>query len=126
MVAAWAVIVMLFGHWLFDFVYQPHWMSLRKSNELWVLAQHSLRITAGALAVGVFVGCFQGTKIPVLGMVAFGFVNGAAHFVIDYFTSRRTSRQWREEKVHDFFVTIGFDQFLHLTIATATLLWVVS
>lgn len=126
MIAVWAVVVMLFGHWTADFVWQPHWMSIRKSKENWVLFQHALRIFIVSYIVAIVVGSFQGTHIPLGGMLAFALVNGCSHYWIDYFTSRRNAKLWQAERVHDFFTTIGFDQFLHLAIATATLMWVVS
>lgn len=35
------------------------------------------------------------------------------HTFIDYITSRINSSLWAKGKVHDFFVSIGFDQWLH-------------
>lgn len=125
MVAVWAVIIVLALHWFSDFVWQPHWMSLRKSKENWVLAQHSARIFAGSLIAALFVAAFS-NNITWWGISMFAAVNGLSHYWVDFVTSRITSKLWREEKVHNFFVVIGFDQFLHMTIAVSTLLWVVS
>ncbi len=43
----------------------------------------------------------------------FGAVNALIHMVVDYFTSRASSKLWADKKVHWFFVVIGLDQFLH-------------
>jgi hypothetical protein len=36
-----------------------------------------------------------------------------SHFATDYFTSRWTKSLWEKKEVHDFFVAVGFDQFMH-------------
>lgn len=38
------------------------------------------------------------------------------HFFIDGITSQITKYFWNKGKTHNFFVTIGFDQFLHILI----------
>jgi membrane-bound metal-dependent hydrolase YbcI (DUF457 family) len=48
------------------------------------------------------------------------FMNGIAHFVIDYCTSRGTSYLWQKNERHWFFTLIGFDQALHMTILFVT------
>ena len=35
------------------------------------------------------------------------------HTVTDYFTSRLNSKLWAKGDVHNFFVSVGFDQVLH-------------
>jgi hypothetical protein len=53
----------------------------------------------------------------------FAIVNGIAHFVIDWCTSRGTSYLWKKDKRHWFFSLIGFDQALHLTVLVLTYAW---
>ena len=43
----------------------------------------------------------------------FGLAVGAIHIIVDYFTSRLNKKLWVEKKVHWFFVSLGFDQFIH-------------
>jgi hypothetical protein len=117
---------MLFGHWVFDFVLQPHWMSMRKSKEWGVLARHAIRITAGSLIAFAIIVAIAGHSVPWWSGPVFALINGVAHFAIDAVTSRMTSKLWQKERVHDFFVVIGFDQFLHLALATVTLAWLVA
>src|SRR4051812_18106703 len=113
MIAVWIVVVILLGHWLADFVAQPHWMSLRKWKVWAVLLRHACVITLGGVMVGL-VGARFGHHIqPPIWWLAWAVVNGAAHFAIDAVTSRITSKLWGRNEVHNFFVVIGFDQFLH-------------
>lgn len=124
-ISVWAVVLMLFGHWVADFVWQPDWMGKRKSSEWWVLSNHASRITFGALATGLLVGLVHGQPYHYFGILAFGWINGAGHFLIDAVTSRITKRYWSQDRAHAFFTTIGFDQFLHLALAVFTLAWLV-
>lgn len=122
-VAVWAVILMLFGHWVFDFVLQPHWMGMNKSKDWLVLSKHAARITAGGAVVGLALAIFY--PVSFTGIALWALLNGAAHFSIDAVTSRITSRLFAQGKTHGFFTVIGFDQFLHLAFAVLTLAWLV-
>ena len=42
--------------------------------------------------------------------------NALMHFGVDFFTSRGTAWLWKHEERHWFFVLIGFDQAIHLTL----------
>lgn len=35
------------------------------------------------------------------------------HTITDYFTSRLNTKLYKANKIHEFFVSIGFDQILH-------------
>lgn len=123
MVSVAAIVVMLFGHWVFDFVFQPNWMGLRKSKEWGVLSNHAARITVGCAVTGLVIAlAFHGHPA---GALAWAAINGVGHFAIDGVTSRITGSYWKQERIHAFFVTIGFDQFLHMALAVTTLAWLV-
>lgn len=127
-VAVWAVTLVLFGHWVADFVWQPHWMGMRKSKEWWVLTQHAIRIGLGSYVVALLAQWIAGesdvisANAAALGWAA---LNAVAHFAIDAVTSRITGRLYAKGDMHNFFVTIGFDQFLHTAFAVITLVWFV-
>ena len=53
-------------------------------------------------------------KIPFQNMVNFAIFNGILHFCVDFITSKITSRLWGDNKIHEFFVTVGLDQLLHI------------
>lgn len=65
------------------------------------------------------------TVIPALAL-EFALINGAAHWVIDYVTSRVNKRLWAAERVHDFFVSVGFDQLLHYIVMLLSFAWLVA
>lgn len=123
MISSLAISIMLFGHWLADFVWQPDWMGKGKSKNFGILMHHGVRITVGALGTALILAIlFDGS---VKGAVVWALVNGLAHVAIDAVTSRITGHFWAKEQTHNFFTTIGFDQFLHLALATVTLAYLV-
>lgn len=87
-------------HFISDFILQTDKMALNKSkSNIWLLT-HAVTYSLPML---FFAG-------PI-----FAVINGAAHFVVDWCTSRVNSRLWKSDKRHLFFTMIGFDQAIHLT-----------
>lgn len=114
--AACSVYIIIWAHFVADFICQTDAMARNKSSSNFWLGYHistyTLALMVGALAV---------TGGDPRGVAIYALVNGAAHFATDYVTSRITKRLWEKKRVHDFFVVIGFDQALHMTILLATL-----
>ena len=92
------IVLLLFLHFIGDFVLQSHEMACNKAKSIKWLSYHVLVYSLCFLPFGIRFFLFMFTT----------------HYVIDYFTSRMTSKLWKEERIHDFFVVIGFDQFLHM------------
>ena len=113
-------------HFLFDWKFQSNWMAMGKSKSVWILTLHA----------------FVATLYCALWGIQFWTANFFFHLLTDGITSRLTSKLWfidlapfrfsweelsryenrwasvycvnfDERKRHWFFVTIGFDQFLH-------------
>ena len=103
------IVYLLFVHWIADFVCQTRYMAENKGKDIFVLTYHICAYTA-VLAVFTI----------MLVSPTYVLWNGAAHFVVDYFTSKATSYLWEQKKVHAFFVVIGFDQFLHVALLYLT------
>ena len=94
------IILLMWAHFIGDFLLQNDKMALNKSkSNLW-LGIHSL--------------------VYSLPLVFFGFqfavFNGIFHYLIDWVTSRGTTKLWLANERHWFFVLIGFDQTIHVTI----------
>src|SRR5258708_5717270 len=102
----WEVVSILFIHWIADFIIQTGWQANNKSKRNDALLYHTISYSLIWL-------------LPVTYML--GFINGVyfivitlfCHTITDYITSRINSKLWKENKIHMFFVSIGFDQFLH-------------
>lgn len=99
------IYAVLFMHTVCDFVLQTDRMAKGKSSSNYWLGLHIFTYTAPFLIFGW----------------KYAAVNGLSHFAIDWVSSRVSSRMWKAGRVHDFFVVIGFDQFLHLVILVATM-----
>ncbi len=101
-----AIIIILFLHFIGDFFAQTDEMALNKSSSLKYLAEHAF-----AYSIPFIMFCFL-FKFSYLFVV----INTFTHFSIDYVTSKISKILWLKEKRHDFFVLIGFDQFIHVSI----------
>jgi phosphate starvation-inducible membrane PsiE len=97
-------------HWVADFVLQTDEMALNKSKDNYWLGLHVLHYSFGLCFVGLLVWYLTNN-------FHYGFMwvvmNAILHFLVDYHTSRWTSKLWQAGKRHDFFVVIGLDQLIH-------------
>ena len=100
-----AFILIIWAHFIGDFILQSDYHAQGKSKNSWILAQHVAMYSIPFIALGLF--------IPI--SIAWIVFNAIAHFSTDFVTSRITSKLWAEKKVHWFFVTIGADQSIHFT-----------
>ena len=100
------IVWILFAHWVADFVCQSDWMAKEKSKNMDALYLHILTyaLVMSAMTMNVVFGC----------------ANALIHLFIDYFTSRWSSKLWAKGRFHDFFVVIGFDQFIHVACLLTT------
>jgi hypothetical protein len=92
-------IIIVWLHFLGDFILQSDWMAKNKSDNLNALVLHGLCYGLPFLYLGWYYAC----------------VNAGWHMAVDAVTSKITKRLWAAEKRHWFFVVIGLDQAIHLT-----------
>lgn len=105
------ILAIVWIHFVADFLLQNDKMAHSKSSSNKWLAIH----------VGIYSSCFI-----VFGSVAYVLVNFVLHFMTDYVSSRLTTKLYRANKNHWFFVVIGADQALHLTALFTTYLWLLA
>lgn len=101
------IIAVIWIHWIADFVLQSDKMARGKSSSLKWLSIHIAVYTLPLLIFGWKYALF----------------NGAMHWIIDLFSSKATSYLWKKQDVHNFFVVIGLDQALHMTLLVLSLEW---
>ena len=103
------IIIILFAHWVVDFVLQPNWMAQGKSKAYLPLLSHAAAYTL------------------VLALVhpLWAIINGVLHLVVDYFTSRISAKLYAKGDIHNFFVVIGLDQFIHAITLLTTYYYIV-
>lgn len=100
-----AVLLIIWAHWIGDFILQSDYHAQNKSKNSFILGEHVFLYSIPLACIGLF--------IPV--SLVWVFFNAVAHFCTDWITSRITSKLWAKKQVHWFFVTIGADQAIHFT-----------
>ncbi len=97
-------------HFLADFVFQSSKMATGKSKSLKWLSIH-----VGVYALVSLISFYVISIHFSNNLYAFYWwgINVAMHFMVDFFTSKITSKYWEEKNMRFFFVMIGFDQLLH-------------
>lgn len=103
------LITILFAHWVADFLFQTETMALNKSKSMKWLTVHVLTYTIVLLGFSLLLLNWQSALL-------FAGLNGALHWITDFFTSKLTTVYHNNRRV--FFLIIGLDQFIH----TATLI----
>jgi hypothetical protein len=109
------ILLLLFLHWVTDFFLQSDAMALQKSENNKVLGKHCLIYSFPLSLLFLFWG------LETAG-IAFGALF-ISHFAIDYVTARLNKKFWLNNKRHEFFVMIGFDQFLHYMVLLLLVLY---
>lgn len=98
------ILLILFLHFVSDYVLQTSTMALNKSKSNYWLFLHSVVYTLPFLLIGV----------------EYAVINGAFHFITDWVTSRVKSSYWDKENYRMFFAVNGADQFVHVATLFAT------
>jgi len=93
------ILILIWMHFIADFLLQSDMMAINKSKSIKWLSVHIFWYSLIFFNFGF----------------KFAIFNAGAHFLIDFVTSRITSKLWQKEQRHWFFITIGFDQALHIT-----------
>jgi len=105
-------------HWIGDFVLQTDRQARGKSKNWDDLLSHTMTYSF-VWFIPIFFILFTGghygfTKLNWSGWIGFfPIITFVFHTITDYFTSRLNSKLWAKGDVHNFFVSIGFDQILH-------------
>ena len=109
--------IIIFIHWVADFVLQTDWQAQNKSKNNYALLSHTSNYSLVWLLPMclVFGKMKEGatTEWIFWTTLYFSMITLVVHTITDYFTSRLNSKLWSAGKVHYFFVSVGFDQVLH-------------
>lgn len=108
------ILTILLIHWFADFVLQTDKQAKGKSKNFSDLLDHTTNYSAvwipGVMLL-FYISNIELTSIKPLFL--FFLITFIAHTITDYFTSRLNAKLWAKGNVHNFFVSIGFDQWLH-------------
>jgi len=119
------VSLILWHHFIADFVCQTDWMAKNKSSNYKALLAHVAVYTV-VLGSGISSFFYFADVMPIdyTLVVFWALLNGILHGVVDFCTSRASSYFWSKGDTHNFFVVIGFDQFLHSITLIGTFIWI--
>lgn len=96
-------------HWFADFVIQTHWQATNKSK-------NNIALTSHVLSYSVVWFIISSTYLVLTNnpfIMLFPVITFICHWVTDYYTSRLNSKLYAKGDIHNFFVSVGFDQVLH-------------
>ena len=110
----------LIGHYLGDFLLQPRSWADKKHEDSKALIKHISVYTAVITASLWFALRLSGDILPLSLIIWWGLLNGIAHLIIDYFTSRAFHRNWPKNKALAINI-FGLDQLAHLMCLFGTL-----
>lgn len=119
--------IMLIGHWIADFVLQSQWMAENKSKDWLALSLHTLTYSTVMTLTFAIATISLNVVVPFF-LYSLGFfflVTFATHGATDFVTSRINAYFWRSGDIHNFFVSVGFDQVIHYYTLILTMLWLV-
>jgi membrane-bound metal-dependent hydrolase YbcI (DUF457 family) len=110
------IIIILFSHYVSDFLLQNDKMATKKSKNVYWLGTHCI---VYMISLSSIIALFSITPLiqidNYLHLQLFAFGNGVLHFIVDYLTSRWARRLYNKNKRRAFFNVIGFDQLIHMT-----------
>lgn len=112
------VLAILFVHWIADFVFQTDKEAKGKSKEFKYLISHTVTYS---LIFGMFMCIYVIASTPLYSynhngiklIGSFSVITLVAHTIQDHITSRINAKLYANGKIHEFFVSVGFYQFLH-------------
>lgn len=123
-----ALNIIIWSHWIADFVFQLDRMARNKSKDNDALMSHIKWYT-----FILFIGSLLLFKFDFVMAGVFALVNGIIHYWVDYVTSRITSKLHAQGKMGSdkfpnlgFFAVIGLDQAIHMTTLITTYLIMVN
>jgi hypothetical protein len=112
-VSLYVIFGIILIHWFADFVCQTDWEAQNKSKNNLALLQHTIKYTSIWVIFGVLYCTFSSTLYNPFSLSIFALITFVGHTLTDYVTSRVNSYLWNKKDVHNFFVSVGFDQVLH-------------
>lgn len=101
-------------HWFADFVCQTDSQANGKSKNWSSLLSHTIIYSLIWIPfIFILYSVSHNNLAAPTSLILFMPITFICHTITDYYTSKTHSQLWQEKKVHGFFVSIGFDQYLH-------------
>lgn len=100
-------------HWFADFVLQTDWQAKNKSTNNKALLSHTLIYSLSFWGLLGLCNMWFNFGLNIKFGIYYLLITFITHTLTDYFTSRLNTKLWNKGQVHNFFVSVGFDQVLH-------------
>lgn len=116
------IIMIFILHWIGDFLLQTQEMATKKSTSIIFLTLHAM-VYGAVLTLGGLVFLVWTAGFSILWWAT---VNMILHWITDKYTSKWTSRLYKEQKFYgfpSFFSVIGLDQMVHGIVLFSTYVW---
>jgi hypothetical protein len=124
------VIALLGIHFLADFPLQSRKIANNKGKDIRYLLLHGIDYTSVwlfAITIPLFIESLLSMKLNILGNTSIWYryyiyclLNGVLHIMVDFVTSKFTSKFYARKEYSKFFTIIGLDQFIHTSILFIT------
>jgi len=106
MAMLYGILILLVAHFVGDFVLQFEKMATLKRKSLFWLSFHVSVYTATLFLFCLFL-------MDVRMAAIYAILNGIAHWIVDFFTSKINFKLSQHPKKHAFYIGLGFDQLIH-------------
>ena len=119
MTVEYQILIILFIHWVGDFLFQTEWMAMNKSSKWSALLAHTGLYSIIFWITGLALYIFKNhgmDSMDYLHVFEFVVITFVCHTATDYFTSRWTKNLREQNKYYgfpSFFSVVGLDQWLH-------------
>jgi hypothetical protein len=110
---SWLIIYVLFVHFVSDYVFQSNSIIEYKSKH-WVWLMIHVLSYISILTVGILIGSLF-FKYNLGFIWKFLLININAHWITEYFTSRRIEKYRKKSKTRNMMLLIGLEQFIILS-----------
>ena len=113
MLSILTVMTILTIHRIADFILQTDEQAKGKSTSNQALIEHTFTYSLVWFLLAMIYVIKNLESYNIFDAFLFFFITFVAHTITDYVTSRVNKTLWQKGRVHDFFVSVGFDQLLH-------------
>jgi len=114
------ILLILLVHWFADFVMQSDEEARNKHKNIERLVDHTFSYSATWFFVSMAIMFVWNLPPKFLWFAPITFV---FHTLTDYYTSKINHSYYRRNRIHSFFVSVGFDQWLHYVQLFLTYWW---
>lgn len=129
MISIYLILILLFTHYIGDWIVQSREDAEKKSHSLESLTHHVFTYTV-TLYIGSICAMFwmpdQSRHSYIINILDFVAINSLLHWITDFFTSQINARNWKRCNYKEFWNGIGMDQLFHYITLFLTAYWLLT